>query len=142
VKANGLRVPPLQQASFEGAIDTSQLLPGQAVQVKLTGPAILGPPIAVTTNQVRLRFTQFTAKVQGAAVPPNFTVGTLPALFTNANPPIMQIHVQTLDKTDFEGVAGVNGLAEGNTVSLRGLLFKNVAISLPPELIAKKVRKR
>jgi len=31
-------------------------------------------------------------------------------------------------------------LADGNTVSLRGLLFKNGALS--PELVAKKVRKR
>jgi len=31
-------------------------------------------------------------------------------------------------------------LADGNTVSLRGLLFKNAALS--PELVVKKVRKR
>jgi hypothetical protein len=71
-------------------------------------------------------------------VPPNFSVDTLPALFTNAG--ISSIHVQTSSNTDFEGVSGIAALVDGNTVSLRGLLFKNGA--LPPELVAKKVRKR
>ena len=42
--------------------------------------------------------------------------------------------------TEFEGgITGVSGLADGNTVSLRGLLFKSTP---NPVLIAKKVRKR
>jgi len=71
-------------------------------------------------------------------MPPNFSVNTLPALFTNTG--INSIHVQTSSETDFEGVSGVSALVDGSTVSLRGLLFNNGA--LPPELIAKKVRKR
>jgi hypothetical protein len=83
--------------------------------------------------------TQFTANVKASSiVPPNFSVDTLPALFTNAG--ISSIHVQTSSNTDFEGVSGIAALVDGNTVSLRGLLFKNGA--LPPELVAKKVRKR
>jgi len=98
-----------------------------------------GSPVAVTANRVRLRMTQFTANVKaGSVAPPNFSVDTLSALFTRAG--ISSIHVQTWSNTDFEGVSGVTALAEGNTVSLRGLLFNNGA--LPPELIAKKVRKR
>lgn len=139
VKAGGLPVPSALQGNFEGAMDTSQLLPGQTVQIRLTGPANPGPPVAVTADRVRLRMTQFTANVKaGSIVPPNFSVDTLPALFTNAG--ISSIHVQTSGETDFEGVSGVSALVDGNTVPLRGLLFNNGA--LPPELIAKKVRKR
>jgi hypothetical protein len=139
VKADGLSVPSALQGNFEGATDTSQLLPGQTVEIRLTGPANPGPPVTVTSNRVRLRMTQFTANVKaGSIVPPNFSVDTLPALFTNAG--ISSIHVQTSSNTDFEGVSGVTALADGNTVSLRGLLFKNGALS--PELVVKKVRKR
>ncbi|HVS87412.1 MAG TPA: DUF5666 domain-containing protein [Candidatus Acidoferrum sp.] len=139
VKTDGLPVPSALQGGFEGATDTSQLLPGQTVQIRLTGPANPGPPVAVTANRVRLRMTQFTANVKaGSIVPPNFSVDTLPALFTNTG--ISSIHVQTSSKTDFEGVSGGSALVDGNTVSMRGLLFNNAA--LPPELIAKKVRKR
>jgi len=139
VKADGLSVPSALQGGFEGATDASQLLPGQTVEIRLTGPANPGPPVTVTTNRVRLRMTQFTANVKaGSIVPPNFSVDTLPALFTNAG--ISSIHVQTSSNTDFEGVSGVTALADGNTVSLRGLLFKNGALS--PELVVKKVRKR
>jgi len=139
VKADGLSIPNALQGGFEGATDTSQLLPGQTVEIRLTGPANPGPPVTITTNRVRLRMTQFTANVKaGSIVPPNFSVDTLPALFTNAG--ISSIHVQTSSNTDFEGVSGVTALADGNTVSLRGLLFKNAALS--PELVVKKVRKR
>src|SRR5258708_376134 len=138
VKADGLSVPSALQGSFEGATDTSQLLPGQTVEIRLTGPANPGPPVTVPTNRVRLRMTQFTASVKaGSIVAPHFSVDTLPALFSNAG--INSIHVQTSSNTDFEGISGVTALADGNTVSLRGLLFKNGA--LPPELIGKKVRK-
>ena len=139
VKADGLSVPSVLQGSFEGAMDTSQLLPGQTVEIRLTGPANPGPPITVTTNRVRLRMTQFTASVKaGSIVPPNFSVDTLPALFTGAG--ITSIHVQTSGNTEFEGVSSITALTDSNRVSLRGLLFKNGALS--PELIAKKVRKR
>ncbi len=139
VETDGLSVPSTLQVGFEGATDTSQVLPGQTVQIRLTGPANPGPPVAVTTDRVRLRMNQFTANVKaGSIVPPDFSVDTLPALFTNAG--ISSIHVQTSGNTDFEGISGVTALADGNTVSLRGLLFKNGALS--PELIVKKVRKR
>jgi hypothetical protein len=85
-----------------------------------------------------LRMTQFTASVSGAPVPPNFMVGNLPSLFTSAG--ISSIQVETSSNTDFEGVADVSGLADTNTVSVRGLLFSNGAN--PPVLVAKKVRKR
>jgi len=139
VKDDGLQVPSALQGDFEGATDTSQLLSGQTVQIRLTSPANPGPPVAVTADRVRLRMTQFTASVKaGSVVPPNFSVDTLPALFITVG--ISDSHIQTSRETDFQGVSGVSALADGNAVSLRGLLFKNGA--LPPELIAKKVRKR
>jgi hypothetical protein len=138
IESDGLSVPSTLQAAFTGAMDTSQLLPGQVVQIRPSAGVTAGPPIAVTTNRIRLRETQLSANVSGAPVPPNFTVANLPGLFTS--PGIMTISVQTSNATDFEGVAGVGGLADQNSVSLRGLLFKNGAN--PPQLIADKVRKR
>jgi len=136
VKSDGLSVPSALQNSFQAAMDTSQLLPGQEVQVRIKS-SVAGPPVAITTDRVRLRMSQFTSSVT-AAGSPNFTVGLLPALFTNAG--IVSIHVQTSSSTNFDGVAGASALVNGDVVSLRGLLFKNGGN--PPELIAKKVRKR
>jgi len=138
VQMEELNAPSGLVSAFQGATDTSQLLPGQAVEIRLTAPANAGPPITVTANRVRLRMTQFTANVSGAPVPPNFIVGSLPSLFTGAG--ISSIQVMTSSQTDFDGVTGVSGLADTNTVSLRGLLFNNGAN--PPVLVAKKVRKR
>jgi hypothetical protein len=138
VKSEELMVPSGFAVAFEGTVDTSQLLTGQALEIRLTAPASAGQPISVTADRVRLRMTEFTASVSGTPASPNFTVGSLPALFTDAG--INSIHVQTSSMTEFEGVTGVSGLADGNSVSLRGLLFKNAPN--PPELIAQKVRKR
>jgi hypothetical protein len=143
VKTDGLTVPSGLQGAFEGATDTSQLLPGQVVQVRLTGPVTgsAGPPstLAATANRVRLRMSQFTATVSSTPAGGIFNVSGLPSLFTDNG--VTSIQVQTSSQTDFEGVAGASSLANGNTVSLRGLLFKNAG-SPPAILIAKKVRKR
>ena len=48
-------------------------------------------------------------------------------------------HYLLVLNTNFENVSGASGLADGNTVSLRGLLF---ASAPTPVLIAHKVRKR
>lgn len=139
VDANGLTVPSTLQQAFEGATDTSQLLPGQTVQVRKRsmtgGPAPAA--ITITTDRVRLRDTSFTATVSGAPSGNNFNVGGLPGLFTSAG--ISQIQIQTSSQTNFDNVSGVSGLADGSTVSLRGLLFKSTP---NPVLIADKVRKR
>jgi hypothetical protein len=137
VDTNGLPVPSALQGAFEAAGDTSQLIPGQQVQVKVSS-VTPGPPLAVTTNRVRLRRDQFTANVTGAPAAPNFNVGALPGLFTSAG--ISTIQVQTSSATNFQGVAGVSNLADADRVSLRGLLFANGGN--PPILIVDKVRKR
>ena len=111
----------------------------QTVQVRKV--SLAGGPspavITVTTNRVRLRDTRLTALVSGAPTGNNFNIGTLPGLFT-ANG-IGTIQVQTSSNTSFDSVAGVSGLADGNTVSVRGLLFKNAPA---PVIVADKVRKR
>lgn len=139
VDANGLNVPSALQGAFEQATDTSQLMPGQEVQIRSSsGGNPMGSPITMTTNRVRLRETQFTATVSGAPVPPNFTVSNLPGLFTSMG--VTSILVQTSSQTNFQGGTGLSSLADQNQVSLRGLLFNNGAN--PPTLIVDKVRKR
>jgi|SRR5579872_4015809 len=139
VDANGLNVPSALQGAFEQATDTSQLMPGQEVQIRSTsGGNTMGSPITITTNRVRLHETQFTATISGAPVPPNFTVGNLPGLFTSMG--VTSILVQTSSQTNFQGGTGLGSLADQNQVSLRGLLFANGAN--PPTLIVDKVRKR
>jgi hypothetical protein len=139
VEANGLNVPSALQGTFEGATDTSQLMPGQDVQIQSSsGGGSMGSPITMTTNRVRLRSTQFTANVSGAPAPPNFTVANLPGLFTSSG--VSSILVQTSSQTNFQGGVGISSLADQSQVSLRGLLFKNGSDA--PILIADKVRRR
>lgn len=133
VDDDGLTVPAVQKTLFEASVDTSQLMPGQTVQVRRLGTS---SGTNIDTDRVRLRGTRFTATV-ASVTPPNFVVNGLPGLFTAQG--ISQIQVQTSSQTDFDNVANVNSLATGNTVSLRGLLFKNTP---DPILVAKKVRKR
>jgi len=136
VDTDGLTVPAGLQVGFEAATDTAQLLPGQEVEVRVRTLAV-GPPIVVATNRVRLRFSRFTANVAGAPAFSIFNVGSLPSVFTSAG--VAQIQVQTSPQTIFEGVTDTSGLADGNSVSLEGLLFKAIP---NPILVAKKVRKR
>ena len=139
VDAHGLTIPPSLQGAFEGATDTSQLTPGQTVQIRKRsmtgGPAPAA--ITITTDRVRLRGTRFTATVSGAPTGANFNVANLPGLFTSVG--VTAIQVQTSSQTNFDNVTGVSGLADGTVVSLRGLLFKSPTT---PVLIADKVRKR
>ncbi len=141
VKDEGLTVPSGLKNAFEAAVDTLQLIPGQAVEVRLKGAATAGTPVLVTADRVRLRMSRFTAKIKaGSIVSPDFSVDNLPPVFT----PATTVHVQTQPATKFEGKATTFAdLADGNTVSLKGLLFANGPNPPnPPELIAKKVRKR
>jgi len=139
VDANGLNIPASLQNAFQGATDTSQLIPGQTVQIRKRsmtgGPAPAA--ITITTDRVRLREARFTATVSGAPTGANFNVGNLPGLFTSVG--VTTIQVQTSSQTNFDNVSGMSGLADGTVVSLRGLLFKSPTT---PVLIADKVRKR
>jgi hypothetical protein len=139
VDTNGLTVPAVLQQAFENQTDTSKLLAGQTVQVRKRGQTGGAAPaaITVTTDRIRLRATGLTATISGAPSDANFSIGDLPGLFVTNG--VSLIQVQTSSDTSFDNVNGVNGLTQGTTVSLRGLLFN----ALPnPVLIASKVRKR
>ncbi|MBI3670598.1 MAG: hypothetical protein HY237_12555 [Acidobacteria bacterium] len=116
---------------------SNDLLVGQEVQVKR-----LSTSLGTTLNagRVRLRASRFTPKIASINAPIlTFTVNTLPALFTVAG--IATVTVQTSAQTQFAGNASsFSQLAVGNTVSLRGQLFRNGAN--PPVLVTSKVLKR
>jgi hypothetical protein len=131
IDADGLAVP--FGVSFNGPAD---LLVGQEVQARVRSLTADSSGISIATDRVRLRMGQFTAKVE-AVSGSNFTVNSLPSLFTAAG--IAEIQVQSFSSTDFENVSGVGSLMAGNRVSLRGLLFR---ASVSPTLVAKKARKR
>jgi hypothetical protein len=129
--------------SFASSAD---LLVGQEVLVRPV-TVIQGPSagaITITTDRVRLRFSQFTATVASVS-DSNFTVNNLPPLFAAATPtPITQIQVNTSSKTEFEGVSGAGSLTAGATVSVEGLLFNTTSnpANPVPVLVAERVRKR
>jgi hypothetical protein len=129
---HGLTIPI--GLAFGGAGD---LLVGQSVQVRPVAPIAAG---AVTTDRVRLRRTRLTASVVLISSP-NLIVNP-PSLFGSAIPAIIQIQVQTSDQTTYQGVLGFTALSPNDTISVRGLLFKNVTPGTPPPLVADKVRKR
>jgi hypothetical protein len=127
IDEDGLSIP--SDVTFAGA---EGLMTGQNVQVRRRSGS---SGTTVATDRVRLRGSRFTARVKTKSGS-SFRVDNLPTLFTAAN--IGEIEVRTSSETDFDNVAGVLGLNLGDTVSLRGLLFKQ---SLPV-LVAKKVRRR
>ncbi len=131
IDAGGLTLP--FGVSFNGP---AALLVGQEVQARVRSLTADSSGISVSTDRVRLRMSQFTAKV-GAVSGSSFTVNSLPSLFTAAG--IAEIQVQSSSSTEFENVSGVGSLMAGNSVSLRGLLFRT---SASPTLVARKVRKR
>ena len=139
VNTKGLVIPTTPLSLFQGAADTSQMLGGQVVQVRVKTFTPASPPTnaSLTTDRVRLRFSVISASVLGAPAPPNFTLGSLPPLLTNQS--LSSLQVQTQLKTSFEGVADINGLADGNSVSVRGLFFQGAPT--PALVIASKIRK-
>jgi hypothetical protein len=111
----------------------NDLLVGQEVKVRAL---VVSSPVTVTTDRVKLHTSQFTGSVTSVNAP-NFAVNSLPPLFTSNG--VNQVQVQTSSGTEFEGVSEVSSLATGNSLVLRGLLFKTTG---DPVLVAKKVRKR
>jgi hypothetical protein len=132
IDQQGLPLP--SGAAFTGV---SNLMVGQHVQIRPKS-APSGTPLAVSTDRVRLRNSRLTAQIT-AISGGTITLGSLPALFTGATPAVTSIQVATSSATDFDGVSGISGLAVGNTVSVKGLLFNTTPT---PTLEAKKIRKR
>ena len=129
VDDDGLTIPA--GLSFVGAAD---LLVGQRVQVR-RDPASSGS--TVQADRVRLKKAQFTAKVDTKLNATDFTVNTLPSIFTSAG--VTAVEARTSAQTDFEGTSFASLMA-GDTVSLGGLLFRRAAGN--PVLVTDKVRKR
>jgi hypothetical protein len=130
IKEDGLNVS--SSLFFASPAD---LMVGQNIQVRLRAGS---SGMSVMTDRVRLRMSRFTAKVKSKSGD-TFIVGNLPSLFTSANPPVNEIEVRTSAQTNFNNVGNVGALNVGNTVSLRGLLFKTAG---DPVLVASKVRLR
>ncbi len=128
---------PVNSADFDAASD---LLVGQAVEVEIKStPA--GTPPSFDTDRVKLKDSRFTATIQSVDAANNrFTMNALPAIFTAQVPAVTQIDVLVSTGTEFSGTAtNFASLAAGNTVSIRGLLFRTAG---NPFVVGKKVRRR
>ncbi|HKW89856.1 MAG TPA: DUF5666 domain-containing protein [Candidatus Acidoferrales bacterium] len=141
IDTNGLTLPSgLNFASI------SDMMLGQAVRVHPTSLVPGGTPsnITITADQVELVRSEVTGTItaiNASGTPPMFTLGMLPPLFTNAS--ISAIQVDVLSTTEFESdddammnVTGISSLANGNVVSVGGLLFNT---SGTPTMVAEKV---
>ncbi|MBI3404185.1 MAG: hypothetical protein HY046_01855 [Acidobacteria bacterium] len=131
VDRSGLSVP--SGFLFTGLSD---MMPGQSVQVRRLAAS---SGTTVVTDRVRLRETRLTAKVKALTIPSatGFSIDNLPSVFSG----ISQIEVFTSSQTNVEGAASLTNLVVGDTVSIRGLLFKTTSRT-SPGLVASKVRKR
>ncbi len=122
--------------SFASAAD---LLVGQDVQIRPQMVTSAGSVTTITTDRIHLRPSQITGQVGTINSDGTFTLTGLSPLFTGAAPAVTAIKVEPVLEMRFEDVSGLNGLAAGNTVSVRGLLF-NTAGS--PTLLANAIRKQ
>ena len=122
----------------------SDLMAGQEVRLHPTGlPSGMPPNVTVTVDQVQLEPSDVTGTITATntgSTPQTFTIGKLSSFFQNAG--IMSIQVDVLSNTRFETeedqmVAGLGSFKVGDTVSVRGLLFKGT-----PTMVAEKVVNR
>jgi hypothetical protein len=122
---------PVSGLLFASAAD---LMAGQIVQIEKKALRT-GTPPEIDTDRVELNETSFTARVKAKLNSTDFTVENLPGMFAG----MAQIEVRTSAATRFEDTAGVATLNVGDTVSIRGLLFKTTG---DPVVAAGRVRKR
>ncbi len=126
------------QTGLNFAIATD-LLVGQDVQIRPQMVTSTGGITTITTDRIRLRPSQITGQVGMINSDGTFMLTGLSPLFTGATPAITSIKVEPVSEMEFEDVSGLNGLAAGNTVSVKGLLFNT---SGSPTLLAKAIRKQ
>jgi len=122
--------------SFASAAD---LLVGQDVQIHPQTVTSAGGVTTITSDRIRLRPSQITGQVGTINSDGTFMLTGLSPLFTGATPAITSIKVEMVSKMSFEDVSGLSGLAVGNTVSVKGLLFNTSGL---PTLLAKGIRKQ
>ena len=156
---------PVESSLFAAGTD---ILAGQKLEVDLVegsvvtasgGCATVDAGCTATADRIKLKQGTLTARVASTAAN-SFTLDTLPSLFGSNGTfrPLSadcqacfigSISVTTSTATEFEdGLTGVSSLATGQTVTVRGMLFKNgFAGPSPgnfqsPELVAGKVRRQ
>jgi hypothetical protein len=122
--------------TFASAAD---LLVGQDVQIHPQMVTSTGGVTTITTDRIRLRPSQITGQVGTINSDGTFTLTGLSPLFTGATSPVTSIKVELVSKMEFEDVSGLTGLAAGNTVSVKGLLFNTTG---SPTLLTKGIRKQ
>lgn len=109
--------------------DPRDLDVGQKVEVDPVGSLAT----SITAEKIKLKDQTIRGTVNGTPTPPTFELDPASGLF-----PDPSITVETSSNTEFDGVAGVSGLASGRTVRVRGLLFRTGADQ--QSMVAKKVR--
>lgn len=123
--------------SFASSTD---LMVGQDVQIRPGTVMSAGGVTTITTDLVRLWPSQVSGQVGSMDSATNsFTLTNLSPLFTGATPPVTTIKVQMLPFMNFEEFPNQTSPAVGNTVSVKGLLFKT---SGTPTLVTRTVRDR
>jgi hypothetical protein len=114
----------------------ADLVDGQDVMVRATAATgtAAGNDQALTSDQVRLRFTRTSGSVQSVSGQA-FTLGNVPPFIPFITNPLTDT---IIGATNFDGVTDVNSLTAGDTVSIRALLLNNSVFSF----YAAKVRKQ
>ena len=156
---------PVESSLFAAGAD---ILAGQKLEVDLVegslvtasgGCATVEAGCVADADRIKLKKGTITARVASTTAT-SFTLDQLPSLFGSngvfrplsadcQSCFIGSILVATSTGTEFEdGLSGVSGLTLGQTVTVRGLLFKNGFAGPspgnfePPEMVAKKVRRQ
>jgi hypothetical protein len=122
--------------SFASAAD---LMVGQDVQIHPQTVSSTGGVTTITADRIRLRPSQVTGQVGTVNTDGTFTLTPVSSLLTGATPAVTAIKVIPVFEMEFEDISGLSGLAAGNTVSVRGLLFNT---SGTPTLLANAIRKQ
>jgi hypothetical protein len=125
---------PVIGMSFAGCSD---MMVGQVVQIEPTSALVSGTPPQLNTNHVRLMKTWMTARVGSVMNADTFTLQNLPGMMGSAG--FSTMTVNTSGQTMFENVANVAAMGMGNTVSVRGPMFK---VNGTPTIVCAKVLKR
>jgi len=105
----------------------ADLVNGQDVMVHVTaatGAASTGNQ-AITSDQVRLRFTRTTGTVQTVSGQ-SFSISNLPPFLGFVTNPLVNTIIGT---TNFDGVTDINSVTTGQSVSIRALLLNNSTYS-------------
>ena len=144
----------------------ADLLTGQKVELDVVSSVVgtnscaaVEDNCTATVDKVKLKKSTFTAQVGQTIVNPDFALVTLPSIFGTPLPAqvfrplsadcqsclIESLTVRTAAATQFEDLpGGFSSLTTGSTVTVRGLLFKDVfqgpVPTGTPLLVAEKVR--